>query len=111
MSRRLESWRTATALGIAGTYQPTDMDSREFPRLVYIVNADQAGTVEVWESTDPPNTVSPTFLKTASTAVVASTPQANDIVPRGNYLRIKYVNGGVAQGSFSFVGFVDYNDR
>ncbi len=89
---------TSTALGANGVYTGDSFDALNYPKLTLLVFADQASAadgLEIQESTDGVN-----WDYSNQYSVAANTAQVESVDISGRYVRIKYTNGAVAQGTF-----------
>ena len=110
-------YSTTTPLGIDGEYKTPEelsagqtpaaddwIDTRGFERISIEVSADQASAslgftvVETPNPADSDFTISPPRIETE---LIADTPLQTSFVPEYRYMRAKYINGGIAQGSFT----------
>ena len=83
------------ALAANGTFTSSWTPSRGFARIVATAFADQAGTLYVEQSNDNTNAdVSSSWAVSASTGL----PVSVEVI--GQFYRLRYVNGGNAQGTF-----------
>lgn len=86
---------TTTALGSSATFTSGTLHTHSAEEIRGMVFANQAGNLFIEQSSDGTN-----WDVSTSTAVVANTG-AGFVQPiYGNYARIRYVNGGVAQTIF-----------
>lgn len=92
---------TNVALGIGATYTETAINVNLFRGGFFSVTAyaDQAGTAYIDQSTDNAN-----WDYSSSVAVVGGTGSALKVAIVAKYIRPRYVNGAVAQGTFRFGG-------
>jgi hypothetical protein len=86
---------TTTPLGAAGTVTLGPSNTDRADNISGLIWADQAGTLFVEHSGDGVN-----WDLSTSIAVVASTGKAFNEPLYTPFVRLRYVNGGVAQGAF-----------
>ena len=92
---------STTALGISATFTGVSMNLGQSHSILThraIVFADQAGTLYLEQSRD-----GSTWRTTKTQAVTASTPFIVEDLVAMQYLRVRYVNGGVAQTAFELL--------
>jgi hypothetical protein len=87
---------STTPLGIGATFTGPTRSTAGYGRFVAIAAADQAGTLNVEQSVD-----GATWMVTDTIAVAAGVPQRLNAILGAANVRVRYVNGGVAQGSFT----------
>lgn len=87
---------TTTPLGSAGVFTGTSVDVSQYASITISAFADQAGTVNIQQSTDGTNwdITGDSYAVTASTVRPISTPVF------ARFARVVYTNGGVAQTTF-----------
>lgn len=106
LSGNLSAFSTSTPLGIGGTYSSGWIQHVSTPAsplsveayanaVVGSVSSDQSGTLYVDYSFDGVNVVA-----TESISLIGGTPVVFDRYLRASYVKVRYVNGGVAQTSF-----------
>lgn len=88
---------SSAALGISATFNGSARLSDAFSKVRAFALADQAGTLNVQQSWDN----GATWKVTDTVAIVASTGKTLEALVVAPLVRVQYVNGGVAQGSFT----------
>lgn len=86
---------TKTPLGSAGVWPSRILYAERADNVVGLVFADQAGTLYIEQSADGTN-----WDLSESIAVVGGVGQGFSKPIYGSSIRLRYVNGGVAQGAF-----------
>ena len=89
---------------VAGTTPAADdwIDTRGFERIQIEVAADQVSASLGFTIDETPNPSDAAFtVSRIATELIADTPLQTSFVPQYRYMRAKYVNGGVQQGSFT----------
>lgn len=92
---RTQAVLTTTALGSSATYTGDTLDARAYRYITGRAFADQAGTLYVEHSDD-----GTTWDVSDTIAVAASTVVVFEKLCYLYYLRLRYVNGATAQGTF-----------
>lgn len=92
---------TTTALDASASYTSDGEDATSYDRITGTVFADQAGTLYIEQSPDGTN-----WDDSTSVSVSASAGQSFSVELVSYYVRIRYVNGGTAQGTFRLSAYL-----
>jgi hypothetical protein len=102
MTYRVQNFTTSTPLGSSASYTGATIDGLNFKRLSGKVFANVAGNLYVEFSDDGIN-----WDRISSYAVSAGTPIKYDEVIVTQCIRVVYVNGASAQGTFRLSGYLN----
>ncbi len=97
---RAQAVATTVALGGSATYTSAGYDALNFRRITVRVFADQTGTLHIDHSDD-----GVTWDTSGAKAVSASTAAFYDEAIYARHVRLRYVNGSSAQGTFRLHGY------
>ena len=98
---RYQAFLTTTPLGSGASYTSSSFDGILFRRLTGRAYADKAGTLNLQHSDD-----GTTWDTLTSISVPAATATKYDEPLYARYVRVNYVNGADAQGTFRLSGYL-----